>query len=177
MILNKGIRTLLIVSVIGLLVAFFWNALPIVKSTVHIILDPTLGNVLDWQASWGLLLISAGISLITSLLQKYTTDQETLKAIRAEQKLLSEQMKSFKEHPEKMMELQRKQMELIPKTMDITMRPALYTAIPFILLIRWFGDYFASNTVEIFGVLSWLWAYILFAIVFSMIFRKVFKLP
>lgn len=175
--MNKGIRTLLIVSVIGLLVAFFWNTIPIVKSTVHTVLDPTLGRMLDWHASWGLLLASACISLITSLLQKYTTDQDTLKAIRAEQKLLNEQMKSFKEHPEKVMELQRKQMELIPKTMDITMRPALYTAIPFILLIRWFGDYFAVHTVKIFGVLSWFWAYLLFAIISSMIFRKIFKLP
>lgn len=172
----KSLRTLFIISLIGLLIAFFWDHLPSVKSAIHVVLDPSIGSLLDWNVSWGILLVSLVISLITSLLQKYMTDQDTLKAIRAEQKLLGDQMKEFKEHPEKLLELQRKQMELLPKTMEITMRPALYTAVPFIILIRWFGDYFADHTVKIFGVLSWLWAYILFAVLFSIVFRKIFKL-
>ncbi|MEK6858845.1 MAG: EMC3/TMCO1 family protein [Nanoarchaeota archaeon] len=175
--MNRGLRTLFIISFLGVAVAFFWNALPFIKESVHFVLNPTAGRLLDWDVSWGLLFISIGISLITSLLQKYTTDQETLRSIKAEQKLLGDQMKQFKEHPEKMLELQKKQMALIPKTMDITMRPALYTAIPFILLIRWFGDYFAEMDVKIFGFMGWIWAYIIFAIIASMIFRKVFKLP
>lgn len=175
--MNRGLRTLFIISLLGIVVAFFWNTIPFIKESVHFVLNPTAGRLLDWDVSWGLLFISVGISLITSLLQKYTTDQETLRSIKSEQKLLSDQMKQFKEHPEKMLELQKKQMALIPKTMDITMRPALYTAIPFILLIRWFRDYFIGMDVKIFGFMSWIWAYILFAILASMIFRKVFKLP
>lgn len=166
---------LFFISLAGIAVAFFWNVLPIIRETVHFVLDPTVGRLLGWNTDWGLVLISAIISLVTSLLQKYTTDQETLKQIRAEQKILGDQMKEFKEHPEKVMALQKKQMELIPKTMEITLRPALYTAIPFILIIRWFGDYFADYTEKIFGFFGWIWAYIIFAIFFSIIFRKVFK--
>lgn len=173
--MNSGLKMLFLVSLIGIAVAFFWNTIPVVKEAVHVVLNPTAGRLLDWNIDWGLVIISAIISLITSLLQKYTTDQETLKQIRSEQKLLGEQMKQFKEHPEKIMELQKRQMELIPKTMDITLRPAMYTAIPFILLIRWFGDYFAEHTVKIFGFMGWIWAYILLAIVFSIVFRKIFK--
>ncbi len=172
----KGLRTLFIVSLIGILIAFFWDHLPSVKSAIHTVLDPSLGALLDWNVSWGILIVSLAISLITSLLQKYMTDQETLKSIRAEQKLIGDQMKEFKDHPEKLLELQRKQMPLLGKSMELTMRPTLYTAVPFIILIRWFGDYFADHSVKIFGLLSWLWAYILFAILFSLVFRKVFKL-
>lgn len=173
----KGFRTLFIVSLIGLAVAFFWDHLPSIRSTVHVILNPSAGYLLNWDPSWGLLIISCIISLITTILQKYMTDQETLKSLRAEQKVLNQQMKEYKEHPEKVMELQRKQMPLVWKSMEISMRPALFTAIPFILLIRWFGDYFADNPSEIFGFMSWFWAYVLFAVVSSIALRKIFKLP
>lgn len=166
---------LFFVSLIGIAIAFFWDHIPAVKEAVHVVLNPTAGRLLDWDADWGLVIISALISLVTSLLQKYTTDQETLKRIRAEQKLLGNQMKELKDHPDKVLELQKKQMALIPQTMDITLRPAMYTAIPFILLIRWFGDYFETNAHEIFGFMGWIWAYILFAIIFSIVFRKIFK--
>lgn len=174
---HKSIRTLLLISLLGIAIATFWNSLPFLKNGVHAALDPTVGALLLWNASWGLVLISALISLITSLLQKYTTDQETLKLIRSEQKLIAQQMKEFKGQPEKFLELQKKQMQLLPKTMEITLRPALYTAIPFILLIRWFSDYFTGESVKIFGFMGWIWAYLLFAIIFSLIFRKILKLP
>ena len=175
--MHRGIKILFFISLIGLAVAFFWNSFPLMKESVHFVLDPTAGKILKWNTDWGMVILAGIISLITSILQKYTTDQTLLKAMRAEQKMLSAQMKEYKENPDKILEIQRKQMELIPKTMDITLRPALYTAIPFILLIRWFGDFFAAEPVKIFGFFSWIWAYLVFAIVFSMVFRKLFKLP
>lgn len=175
--MNKGIKILVLISFLGLAVAFMWNSVPIIKQAVHFVLDPTLGVVLQWNIDWGIVIITAFVTLITTLLQKYTVDQKLLKQIKSEQKLLQQQMKEFKEHPEKVLELQKKQIALIPQTFDLTLRPALYTAIPFILLIRWFSDFFADNPVKIFGFFSWIWAYLIFAIIFSMIFRKLFKLP
>ncbi len=168
----KAMNILLLVMVLSTLVAFAWDGLPAVKLVVHAILDPTTGILLNWNAVIGLVIITFLITLITTLLQKYTTDQATLKELKKEQKLLSDEMKKVKAHPEKMMELQQKQLEIMGKTMPLTMRPLLFTMIPFVLFLRWFGDYFKLYPISMFG-LSWFWAYFICSIVFSMILRKV----
>jgi|SRR3989338_1291785 len=170
----KGMGILLLVMLLSALVASMWNSVPIIKDTAHAILDPTAGSMLDWNLSVGFLIIAALITLITTLIQKYTTDQKTIKELRQESKLLNEEMKKFKEHPEKLTELQKKQFEILGKTMPLTMRPLLYTAIPFVLFLRWFNDYFLLYPVKIFG-LTWFWAYFFSSIIFSIILRKVLK--
>jgi len=174
--MNKGMKIMLLVFAASLVIGGLWNSLPFIKDTIHAVLNPTAGRLLDWNVNWGMVVIAAAITLITTLLQKYTTDQETLRDIKKEQKILQAEMQKFKNHPEKLLELQKKQLEFIPKTMDITMRPLVYTVIPIILFFRWFGDYFAIHEgVKIFGMLGWLWAYLIFSIIFSMIFRKAFN--
>ena len=168
-------KTLFLVMLLGLAVAFFWNSLPIIKQAVSLILAPSAGALLKWNINYGMLIITAIISLFLVLIQKYTTDQSLLREIKKEQKILQEKMKDFKDHPEKLMELQKKQLEFIPRTFEVTMRPLIYTSVPIILFFRWFDDYFTANPVKIFGFFSWFWAYLIFAIIFSMIFRKVFN--
>lgn len=170
----KGMKTLFLVMALSLVVATLWDSLPIIKTTIHAALDPTLGKLLDFHLNIGFIIIVAIFTLITTLLQKYMTDQQTLREIKEEQKLMQEEMKKYKEHPEKLMEFQKKSMELTFKAMPITMRPLIYTSIPFILFFRWFGDFFAANPVKILGM-NWLLAYILFSIIISIILRKILK--
>ncbi|MDP3881643.1 MAG: EMC3/TMCO1 family protein [Nanoarchaeota archaeon] len=170
----KGMGILLLVMLLSALVASMWNSVPFIKDAAHAILDPTAGSMLDWNLSVGFLIIAALITLITTLIQKYSTDQKTLKELREESKLLNAEMKKYKEHPERLTELQRKQFEILGKTMPLTMRPLLFTAIPFVLFLRWFGDYFMLHPAKIFG-LSWFWAYFISSIIFSIIFRKILK--
>ena len=171
--MNKSLRILFLVLLVSLAIAFLWGIIPQIKSSVHFVLDPSAGKLLDWNMTFGLIIISAIISFITMLLQKYTTDQETLRQIKKEQKLLQEEMKTIRDNPKKLMELQRKQFEFVPRTLDITIRPLVYTSVPIILFFRWFGDYFASHPYKFFGFLSWIWAYIIFSIILSSIFKKV----
>ena len=159
----------------GLAVAFFWNNFPFIKDGVHAALDPSIGELLSWNPTIGLLLITAILNLITTILHKYTTDQDLLKQLKEEQKLVSAEMKLYRSDPTKSLELSKKSAELAMRTMPITMKPVIYTTIPFILLIRWFYDYFAENPVKILGFMSGTWAYIVFFIVFSIIFRKLLK--
>lgn len=173
---TKGIKVMFIVFGVGILFNFLYPKIPVLKNSIHAVLDPSAGLLLNFNVTFGLIIITAIVSLILSLVQKYTTNQTELKKIRAEQKLLQEEMKQYKDHPEKLMELQKKQLEFIPKTMDLTMAPLLYTTIPILLFFRWFYDYFALHPVKIFGVLHWLLAYIILSILFSTIFRKMFKM-
>src|ERR1051325_4229365 len=147
----KGMSVIFLVMLLGIVVASFWNSVPVVKNGVHAALDPSLGALLNWNPTIGLLIITAILNLITTLLQKYMTDQDLLKQLKEEQKLINQEMKLYKQNPTKSLELSKKSAELAMKTMPITMRPVLLTTVPFILLIRWFGDYFKATPVKILG--------------------------
>lgn len=171
----KAMKILLIITILSLAIAFMWDKIPAIKDSVHAALDPSLGRLLDWNKTIGMLIIIFFFSILTNLVQKYGTDQATLRLLKKEQKILSEEAKKYKDNPEKMLEFQKKQMEFIPKTMDITMRPIMYTFIPFILLFRWFNDYFTTNTYLFLGFMSWFIFYLIASIFLSSIFKKLFK--
>lgn len=166
-------RTLLIVTFISMLIAIFWNQVPFISQTVHYILDPTFGALLGWDLTFGMLIIIALLSLITTLVQKYATDQATLRELKKEQKLLQEEAKKYKDNPQKLLEFNKKQFELVPKTMELTMRPVMYTIVFFVLFFRWFADFFSAVDFKFLGFLSWFWFYLIFSIIFSTIFRKI----
>ena len=174
---SKGIKIALIVMVFGIAFSAVYPMFPILKQSLHFLLDPTAGVLLNWNTTIGLIIVTAIISLILTLVQKFATNQEELRKLKKEQKVLQEEMKLYKDHPEKLMALQKKQFEFFPRTMDLTMAPLIYTSIPILLFFRWFYEYFASNPVKVFGFLSWFWAYIIFSIIFSTIYRKLFKMP
>lgn len=167
-------KPLVFVMIASLLVAFFWDKIPFIKDAVHFVLDPSAGVLLNWNLTVGMLLIVLIISLFTTLVQKYATDQKALKELRKEQKILQDEMKKYKEHPEKVAELSKKQFEFFPKTFKLTSRAMMFTGIPFILFFRWFNDFFGAIDPEpvFFGFLSWFWFYLIFVMIFSGFLRK-----
>jgi len=175
-----GMKILFLVTILGLVVAGIWNAVPAVKTGVHAALDPSIGALMNWNLNIGFTIIVAVLTLITVILQKYMTDQEALKTIKEEQKIIQQEMKLCKDQPEKQMALSRKSMELQMKAMPITMRPVMYTTIPFILSFRWFADYFTPlkdiKLLHFFTASTgWIWAYIIVSIIMSLVFRKILK--
>jgi len=122
-----------------------------------------------------MLIIVFVITTITTIVQKYATDQKTLKEMRKEQKEMQKQMNEFKNNPDKLMELQKKQFAMMPKQMKLSMRAIIYTGIPFILFFRWFNDYFiAAGSPRFWLGLSWFWFYLIFAMIFGSFLRKWF---
>lgn len=168
-------KPIVIVMIVSLAIAFFWDHFNFISSNAHAILDPVIGNLLDWNLIFGMLIVIFIVALFITILQKYTTDQEELKKLKDEQKEVQKQMKELKEHPEKMMHLQKKQFETMPKMMKLSMRSIVWTSVPLILLIRWFYDYFeVLETTKVLGV-HWIIFYIVGTMIFSMIFRKIFN--
>ena len=167
---------IILVMIASLLIAAFWDSAPFIKDAVHSVLDPTAGKLLSWNITAGMILIIFLITLITTLLQKYATDQKALKELKEQQKILNEEIKKYKDNPEKTAELSKKQFEFIPKTFKLTSRAIMYTGVPFILFFRWFYDIFnVLGQPKFFGFLPWFWFYLIFAMVFSSILRKVLK--
>jgi len=176
--MNKegSFHLIFIVLIASLAIAYFWDSIPIISNSVHSVLNPSAGVLLNWNVVWGMTILILIISIFMSLAQKYGTDQETLKKIKAEQKEPQEEMKKFKDDPGKVLELQKKSFEFIPLMMKHSMRPIIYTGIPLILLFRWFIDYFAVIPgFRFFGFFSWFWYYLIASIIFSTIIRKFLK--
>lgn len=165
-----------LVMILSFIIAGAWNSFPIIKTSAHHILDPTAGALMNFNIYFGMIIVVFVITLFTVVIQKYGTDQAELKKLKEEQKILQEEMKKYKDHPEKLMELQKKSFEFMPKTMDLTMKPLIYTAIPFVLFFRWFNDYFLLlPDFKFFGFFSWFWFYFLASILFNTILRKMMK--
>jgi len=164
---------LIIFMIFTLIFAGLWDKVPAIKKAIHFALDPSAGALLNWNLNLGMLIVVLIITVITTIVQKYATDQKALKELRVEQKDIQKQMKESKDHPEKVMELQKKQFAMMPKQMKLSMRAVIYTGIPFVLFFRWFNDYFiAAESPRFLLGLTWFWFYLIFAMVFSSILRK-----
>lgn len=171
---SKGsFKPIFVIMLISLAIAGLWNEIPQIKNSVSYVLDPTAGALLGWNLNWGMLIIAFFISLITTLAQKYGTDQETLKDLKKEQQDLQKEMKENKNDQKKMQELQKRQMKLMPNQMKLSMRAVAFTGVPFILLIRWFEDYFkAAGSPELWLGMGWFLFYLISLVVIGAILRK-----
>lgn len=161
---------------VSLIIVGLWNSVPAIKNSVNYVLSPTLGALIHWNFVWGTLFVFFIISLLTTLIQKYATDQKTLRELKKEQKELQKEMNKFKNDPKKMMEFQKNLWPTTMKIMEVSMKSSIFTIIPFILLFRWFMDFFTQlGNPKFFGLFSWVWFYLLSIILFSSILRKVLK--
>jgi len=173
---KKSIMFIVILLLVSMLIAGLWDSFPVIKSIGHAILDPTAGRLLKWNLDSGMIIIIFIITLVTTLFQKYGTDQASIKELKKKQKEMQEEMKKNSGDAKKMMELQKEQFAIMPQMMSLTMKPMVYTMIPLLILFRWFYDYFnVIGDYKFFGVLGWFWLYLIGSIILSMILRKVFK--
>lgn len=170
MVKGKGIWIFLIVILVSLVINSLYNSNPAIKNGVNFVLNPTLGVLLNWNVYIGFVIIIAFISFVLTLAQKYFSDQEELRKLKQEQKILQEEMKKYRDHPEKLLELQKKQLEFLPKTFDLTLKPLIITSIPVLLLFMWFRDYLDPKLGG-----WWIAYYIIGSMIFSSIFRKILK--
>ncbi|MCX6749434.1 MAG: EMC3/TMCO1 family protein [Candidatus Pacearchaeota archaeon] len=173
---EKGsFRGIFIIMIVSLLIASFWNSIPLIKNSVNAVLNPSAGALLNWNLTYGMIILVFILALFMTLVQKYTTDQKTLRELKEEQKSLQQQMKKLEAGSKEYTELSMKSMKAMGPMFKLSMRPIIYTAIPIILLFRWFADYFALVNFRFFGLLSWFWFYLIGSIIFSSILRKILK--
>ena len=55
---------IIIVMIASLVIAGYWDKIPIIKDSVHAVLNPSAGALLNWNVTWGMMLIVLIISLI-----------------------------------------------------------------------------------------------------------------
>jgi len=117
--------------------------------------------------------ISVGVSLFISIINYFVLDKDKVKAMKIRQKELQKEIKNNKDNPAKVMELQKEMMGQVGDNFKHSLKPMLITIIPILVVFGWIKGVFAETTLA--G--SWFWYYLVSALVASMFFRKVFKLP
>lgn len=166
-------KLIMLIMIFSLILAALWNSLPWLKDAIHYLLDPTAGALINWNLSLGMLVVVFLIAVLTTVIQKYTTDQEALKELKKEQKQVQEQLKKLERGSKEHQELTMKSFSSMAPMMKLSMRSFVYTGVPFILFFRWFSDFFTKIGDPIFfGIFNWFWFYLIFSIIFSSILRK-----
>jgi len=122
-------------------------------------------------------IISFLLTLVTTLIYKYMTDQEVMKTLKADIKALQAKMKEHKDDKDRMMSFQKEAMTKNMEYMKKSFKPMLVTFVPIIFIFGWLRGYYEGlGNPDVFFGLSWLWTYIIFSIVISIGLRKILKI-
>lgn len=133
-----------------------------------------------------IMLFSLVITVISTLSQKYFTNQIKMKEVRTRSKEIQDKMKLHRNDIKKVNELNEELMKLSTESMKESFKLMFITLIPFLIIFKLLRDlymnaevgdiiYWGAN-VPMFGQgAGWLLSYIIFSIIFSMILRKFLK--
>ncbi len=126
-----------------------------------------------------LIILSAILSLMVTMVYKFLTDQVLMKELKADLKKYQEKMKENKGDLQKMSELQKESMAVNMRYMKQTMKPMLVTMLPFLAIFAYLKSVYDGTIVIPLsfwpGHLGWIGTYIIFSMVFTTGFRKLFK--
>ncbi len=130
--------------------------------------------------------ISVLLSLATTLVYKYMTDQALIRQVREDIKKYQREMKEHKGDAQKAMELSKKISELNMKIMPQQFKPMLITIIPFIIVFYLLNKIYTGMVIVPFGFhfplssletgLGWIGTYIIFSMISTTAFRKLLKI-
>ena len=140
--------------------------------------NTVLGPLMKLPEPFPIIAISFLITMVTTLVYKYATDQEVMKTLKEDMKAMQAEMKGLKDQPDKLMSMQKQAMEKNMKYMMKSFKPMLITFLPVIIFFSWLNKYYAAvgkiMFTDTWGI-NWIWLYIISSLVFSMAMRKILK--
>src|SRR4030043_2257506 len=105
--------------------------------------------ILKIPSFWAILIISFAITLIITLVYKFTTDQKKMKKLKEEMKGYQKKIKEVsKSNPKKAMEIQQQAMKQNMEYMKHSFKSTLYTFIPIIIIFGWLNAHMAYYPLE-----------------------------
>ncbi|MBC8494652.1 DUF106 domain-containing protein [archaeon] len=113
------------------------------------ILNPIFGPLLQFGFFWALVIMCFILTLLITLVYKFTTNQTLMKKLKADMKNMQKELKKMtKENPKKAMAYQKKMMDKNMQYMKHSMKPTLYTFIPIIIIFGWLNANLAFLPIE-----------------------------
>ncbi|HLC81659.1 MAG TPA: EMC3/TMCO1 family protein [Candidatus Nanoarchaeia archaeon] len=101
------------------------------------LLNPVLLPLLKLGPFWAVLILSIIITLITTLVYKYATNQQEMKRLKDEQKEYQNKIKELRGNPQEMMKVQKEAMSKNMEYMKHSFKATLITMLPIIIIFSW----------------------------------------
>lgn len=122
-----------------------------------------------------IILLALIITFFISLVNYFVLDKERMREIKSRQKRLQEEIKKHQKegNMDKAMALQKELLADMPEMFKHSLKPMLITLIPVLIFFSFVRGAYAQTSIAS----SWFWYYLITALVGSMIFRKLLKLP
>jgi len=111
------------------------------------ILNPIFSPLLKLPTLWAVIILSFLISLIITIVYKYTTNQDLMKQLKGEMKEFQREVKELKKEPDRAMAVQKKSMQTNMKYMMLSMKSTLYSILPIIIIFSWMSANFAYDPI------------------------------
>jgi uncharacterized membrane protein (DUF106 family) len=106
------------------------------------IFNPWLGQALRLPPFFAILVISVFITILVTVVYKYTTNQREMKQIKGDLKKYQKEMRETKD-TKKLMSIQKKALDLNMTYMKSSFKSTLYTFIPIIIIFAWLNMHIA----------------------------------
>jgi len=129
----------------------------------------TLAEVMVANPKLSIAIVSVLVTLVATLAHKYLTDQDHMKNLKKRQKEIQKELKGCKDQ-NVLKGLNSELLKLTGVMMKSSFKPMFVTVIPFLILFWWLKGIY----VPVMGN-GWIWWYIGFSVVASIILRKVLK--
>lgn len=107
------------------------------------LLDPIFLPLFNYNLLLGLVVISFIVTLFSTLIYKYTTDQLLMKRIKREIKELQEKAKQAAEDPQKVMEINKEMFSKSMEQMKSNFKSSMYTMIPVMIILLYLSSSFS----------------------------------
>ena len=128
-----------------------------------------LSEVMVANPRISILVVSVIVTFVSTLAHKWLTNQEHLASLKKRQKEIQKELRGCKDGCV-MKELTAEMMKLTGVMFKSSMKPMFVTIIPFLILFAWLRNVFTPVMGS-----SWIWYYIGFSVVCSILLRKVLR--
>ena len=128
-----------------------------------------LSEVMVANPRISILVVSVIVTFVSTLAHKWLTNQEHLASLKKRQKEIQKELRGCKDGCV-MKELNAEMMKLTGVMFKSSMKPMFVTIIPFLILFAWLRNVFTPVMGS-----SWIWYYIGFSVVCSILLRKVLR--
>jgi uncharacterized membrane protein (DUF106 family) len=126
----------------------------------------TITEMMTANPKTALLIVSILVTFVSTIAHKWLTNQEHMKSLKKRQKEIQKELKGCKDEC-LMKELNSEMLKLTGVMMKSSFKPMFVTIIPFLLLFAWLRGIYTP-------ILSgWIWYYLGFSVVASIILRKI----
>jgi uncharacterized membrane protein (DUF106 family) len=134
-----------------------------------------ISNLIQSNPKATIIGFSALMALFISIVNYFVLDKERMSYLKQQQKALQEKLKNHQKegNHDAMMELNKEMLSNMSETIKHSFKPTLITIVPVLIFFNFIKNSYALTSLES----SWFWWYLVSVVIFSIIFRKVLRLP